>query len=60
MTKRKQHEHSFTGDGKAGAYGIKKYECYLLFNEFSWINDCNGLKKFMDNDDHPLYEMQQA
>jgi hypothetical protein len=25
-----------------------------------WINDCNGLKKFMDNDDHPLHEMQQA
>ena len=59
-TPAESHYHSYVGEASVARYAFPKFRKYLLGPEFTWLADCDGLKRFFEaTDDVPTHVIQR-
>jgi hypothetical protein len=51
--------HSYVGEASVARWSFPKWKRYLLGRVFTWLSDCNGLKRFFEGEDHPTHTIQR-
>ena len=51
--------HSFVGEASTGRWAFLKFKRYLIGQEFTWITDCSGLRKFFETEYEATHTLQR-